>query len=159
MGTVFKLIDDIEKNDIQKNKRMSLSRPLLSFGEPEGLVVDFFRDINRLVEDTQDIFSVKPTDELLCKIREWYMMYYGSLPDNHQASYTAFDVKSDLQILMCIYFQTYCGYFTNADLFCDKSRKHYFESNSDFIKKYNKTAILKIEIEENEFDCIPWCFC
>ena len=45
MKYIYKLIDDKEKADIEKTKSISLSRPLLEFGLPEGLIIDFFRDI------------------------------------------------------------------------------------------------------------------
>ena len=73
MSIIYRLIDEAEKADIQKNNRISLSRPLLKYGEPEGLIVEFFRDINKLIEKTQDVLKIEPTEELLCKIKEWYM--------------------------------------------------------------------------------------
>ena len=70
MSTIYRLVDENEKNDIQKNHRLSLSRPLLKYGEPEGLLLDFFRDINNLIQvQSKDILEIKPTNILLKKIK------------------------------------------------------------------------------------------
>ena len=156
MSIIYKLIDDREKSDIQKNRRISLSRPLLSFGEPEGLLVDFFRDINRLVEKNQDILKIEPTPELLCKLKEWWHIYFDSFPECIKVSYDDYSILSDLRILMCVYFQTYCGYFTYANLDCAETRTHFIRSNGNFIEKYSKTAYIEIDTNQNKFDNIYW---
>ena len=93
---------------------------------------------------------------MLLKIKEWHTVYFDSLPEEKKASYDQYSVLSDLRILMCTYFQTYCGYFTYADFDCPKTRNHYFYSNKDFIEKYNKKAYIKINIQQNELDNIYW---
>ncbi len=157
MSNIYRLIDKKEKLDIQNNHRISLSRPLLKYGAPEGLLVDFFRDINNLIEISDDIWEIKPTEDLLDKIKQWYTFYYVSFPDNIKPIYdNPYNLLSDLRILMCGYFQTYCGYFTYANLDCKETRNQYFTSNCKFISKTKKTAYLKIDIETNKLDSIYW---
>lgn len=156
MSIIYRLIDEAEKADIQKNNRISLSRPLLKYGEPEGLIVEFFRDINKLIEKTQDVLKIEPTEELLCKIKEWYMMYFNSFPEEIKKSYSDYDILSDLRILMCVYFQTYCGYFTHAKLDSPETRNKYFHSNKKFIEKFNKKAYIRIDIKSNKLDNVAW---
>lgn len=157
MSSIYRLVDEKEKFDIQKNNRLALSRPLFKYGEPEGLLMDFFRDINKLINDCKDILEIEPTEALLNKIKKWYTFYYDSFPDNIKPIYDdSYNLLSDLRILMCGYFQTYCGYFTYANLDCKETRNQYFTSNCKFISKTKKTAYLKIDIEANKLDSIYW---
>lgn len=150
LSSIYRLIDEKEKLDILKNHRLSLSRPLLKYGEPEGLLVDFFRDINRLMENSNNILEIKPTEGLLHKIKQWHNFYYESFPDNIKLIYDdPHNILSDLRILMCVYFQTYCGYFTYANLDCKETKNQYFSLNKKFItktkkKRHMQRLILKI---------------
>lgn len=158
MSNIYRLVDEKEKLDIQKNNRLSLSRPLLKYGEPEGLLLAFFRDINRLlIQAGNDISVIKPTEDLLNKIKQWHTFYYESFSSEIKSIYDdPYNLLSDLRILMCVYFQTYCGYFTHADLSCEETRKKYFTLNQKFISKTKKTAYVKIDIEANKLDNIHW---
>lgn len=157
LSSIYRLIDEKEKLDIQKNYRLSLSRPLLKYGEPEGLLVDFFRDINKLMETSNNILEIKPTENLLYKIKQWYTFYYESFSYDIKPIYDdSYNILSDLRILMCVYFQTYCGYFTYANLDCKETKNQYFSLNKKFITKTKKTAYVKIDIENNELDNIHW---
>ena len=158
MSTIYRLVDENEKNDIQKNHRLSLSRPLLKYGEPEGLLLDFFRDINNLIQvQSMDILEIKPTNILLNKIKQWYTFYYDSFPNEIKFIYDdPYNLLSDLRILMCGYFKTYCGYFTHVNLDSEELRSDYFSSNQKFICKTKKTAYVKINIEANELNNIYW---
>lgn len=158
MSNIYRLVNEKEKIDIQKNGRLSLSRPLLKYGEPEGLLLDFFRDINKLIQvQSKDILEIKPTENLLNKIKQWYIFYYESFPNEIKLIYNdPYNLLSDLRILMCAYFKTYCGYFTHVNLDSEKIRSNYFSSNEKFISKTKKTAYVKIDVESNELNNIYW---
>ena len=144
---IYKLISEDVKKDIVQYNSISLSRPLLKFGPPEGTVLEFFRDIAKLVEECDNYLNVLPTNDILAKLKKWYEGYYFSLNDD---SYEMCDVYTDLQIIMTVYFQTYCGYFTCQNLFDEKILEKYISDNYDFVKKFNKKYILKVDIDINE---------
>lgn len=152
---IYKLISEEVMKDITQNNSIALSRPLLKFGPPEGTVLEFFRDIAKLVDECDNYLNVLPTDDILAKLKAWYEGYYYSLNDD---SYKMCDVYTDLQIIMTVYFQTYCGYFTCQNLFDEKILKKYISDNRDFVKKYNKKFILKVDIDikEHSVEATEW---
>lgn len=152
---IYKLIDDDVRNDIISKNAISLTRPLLNFGPPEGLVLEFFRDIMKLTKECDGYSNITPTKDILSKIKNWYEGYYYSLGDD---SYSLCDIYTDLQIIMTIYFQTYCGYFTKQNLFDKKTLDKYLKDNKCFATKFNKKYILKtvINVEENNVYSKEW---
>lgn len=107
-------------------------------------------------DQTDNILSIQPNEPLLQKLKDWHMFYADSLPEDIRKNYSEQDILSDLHILMGVYFQTYCGYFTYADLDTERSRADYLIANKQFIEKTKKTACLRIDIEDNQLDHIHW---
>ena len=113
MDCLFKLIDDNEKNDIEKTRTISLSRPLLEFGLPEGLIIDFFREIYSILKPLKEYNLISPSPEILDRITEWYKTYLDTflevyktqlsvfllfLPDCDDISERLFSPYSDLRV-------------------------------------------------------------
>lgn len=156
MEYLFKLVDDKEKNDIEKTKTISLSRPLLEFGLPEGLIIDFFRSINSMLRPPNTYEMIAPSQEMLDRITEWYITYLDTFNEVYKTKLSECEVLTELKIFICIYFQTYCGYFTYENLNDEQILKDYLHSNNAFIRKSNKKWILQIPVASNGIDRIPW---
>ncbi len=156
MDYLFKLIDDNEKNDIEKTKTISLSRPLLEFGLPEGLIIDFFRSIHSLLKPLKNYEMITPSQEILNRITEWYTTYLDTFNEVYKIKLSESEVLTELKIFICIYFQTYCGYYTYEHLNDKQILSDYLHNNKAFIRKSNKKWILQIPVAANCIDRIPW---
>ena len=62
----------------------------------------------------------------------------NSLSPELRNEYNHYGIKSDLQIAMTIFFQTYCGYFTSTNLEDALTRKKYIEDNKQLCYGKNK---------------------
>lgn len=156
MDCIFKLIDDREKTDIEKTNAISLSRPLLEFGLPEGLIIDFFRSIYSILKPLKDYKLISPTKEVLSRIAEWYKTYMDTFNEVYNTQLSVYEVFSELKIFICIYFQTYCGYFTYEKLIDEQILNDYLKSNRDFIRKSHKKWIIQLPVASNGFDRVSW---
>lgn len=145
---LFKLIDENQKEDIIKNERISLSRPLFEFGSPEGIVIDFFRDIVKLYKANKNINSISPTEDIIRQIHEWCSGYHGSA---YNFEYSLDYIFSDFKIIITRYFLTYCGYFTGTDLDSRKNLYKYLRENDRFIKNNKKCYVLKVDFDDREY--------
>ena len=156
MKYIYKLIDDKEKADIEKTKSISLSRPLLEFGLPEGLIIDFFRDIYSELKSAKNLDLINPSKEILDRITEWYETYLDTFNEVYNTQLSEYEALTELKIFICIYFQTYCGYFTYESLNDEQILSEYLQNNRDFIRKSNKKWIIQIPVVSNGIDRVPW---
>lgn len=156
MNCIYKLIDDKEKEDIEKTKSISLSRPLLEFGLPEGLIIDFFRDIYFELKSAKNLYLINPSKEIMERITEWYKTYLDTFYEVYNTHLSECEALTDLKIFICLYFQTYCGYFTYESLNDEQILREYLQNNRDFIRKSNKKWIIQIPVVSNGIDRVPW---
>lgn len=147
---LYKLLDEERKEDLELNHRISLSRPIFEYGSPEGIAFDFFRDIKKLTNSVSDISLIQPTEQLLAKMGNLCNVYKKTLSPK---SYSDADVISDMRIMMCVFLKTYCGYFTESNLFEEKNLRRFFEKNSKLLKK--KTHVMRMEINHSS-ECSIW---
>ena len=153
MEYIYKLLDETTLDLLDNRNIISFSRPFYHF-KSEGKGFKVFRTmINRLNESA--LTALLHTDEkLLNETREWIKGYYDSLPPNIREEYSSLDIKSDLQIAMTVYFQTYCGYFTAVNLDDESVRKDFIKNNDRLCQ--NKVKYARIPIVENSLDRIYW---
>lgn len=152
MKYLYKFIDDKEKLDIKSNQRISLSRPIFEFNEPEGIVVGFFRDIAKLIDDINEeerLSQIIPPSFVIEGIKSWCNDHRESMKYLGDEEDSVHSLISEFRILTCLYFQTYCGYYTEENLFDSEILKQYRGENKRFIEEYKKTAILRIAIPDN----------
>lgn len=153
MSYIYKLLDEKTAEILNKDNLISLSRPFFVF-KSEGKGFKVFRTmLERLNEDTM-MKSLHTDKQLLKETREWIYGYYNSLSTDLKNEYDNYGLKSDLQIAMTIYFQTYCGYFTSQNLDDESVRKEYIENNKSLC--HGKDQYVKLPIEENNLNKLFW---
>lgn len=149
---IYKLVDETTKNELQNNKRISLSRPFVEFGsERKGFAA--IEDIIKLVDRYSDnIESIKPTSQCINQIMRMRENYISSFTPKTSSDYTnnpSF-LFSDFRIILTRYFHIYCGYFTNINLDDPARLANYRAANKEISGK--KCGYVKIPVEENGLD-------
>lgn len=153
MEYIYKLLDDKTTDILQKEKSISLSRPFLAF-KSEGRGFKVFRTMMDRLKESSNLELLYTDKQLLKETHNWICGYYDSLPLDLKDEYDYYGIKSDLQIAMTIYFQTYCGYFTSQDLGDESTREKYIENNKSLF--HGKDKYVKLSIEENNLNKLFW---
>lgn len=148
---IYKLIDYSRKDDLENNKRISLSRPFFQF-KSEGKSFKVIRTIREMFDEYGE---EKLKAKMLPQIKTLMIDYGSSLPSKKK--YSEYDIRSDLQIQMCLFFQTYCGYFTIEKLDDSETLRKYLEQNKSLNETGSiKTHYVKIPIASNGLNHIQW---
>lgn len=149
---LYKLIDEQLKGDIEKNKRISLNRPLIEEWTFEGEIFSFFNDIVDLAKKQENITKIKPTTKIIDSIRIVVNSYRESYQEIFHEPIQDCDIRTDFMIFLGLYFQHYCGYFTYLNLSNERLLRKYIRNNYPFIKSTNKKYLLKVTLPLKEFD-------
>lgn len=142
---MFKLIDQKAADDIKEHNRIALSRPIVEFGHPEGeLIRSIDKNITRDLKKKWDYFS-PPDSENIHKISQWLCKFRLICKERSGKELSDDNLYTEISVLVCLYFQTYCGYFTVHDLDCPLKREQYIKDNDKFIKNSKKEYLLKLK--------------
>ena len=153
MNYIYKLLDQKTTELLENDNLISLSRPFFAFkSESKGFKV--FQTVFDRLKDNSNLDLLNNDEQLIKDTAEWICSYYDSLPEDLKNEYSPHDINSDLRILMTIFFQTYCGYFTRQNLDNETTRKKYTEENRSLCQGKNK--YVKLSIEENDLDKFFW---
>ena len=153
MSYIYKLLDEKTAEILNKDSLISLSRPFLAF-KSEGKGFKVFRTMFERLNENSDSESLHKDKQLLKEARDWICGYYDSLSPELRNEYNHYGIKSDLQIAMTIFFQTYCGYFTSTNLEDALTRKKYIEDNKQLC--YGKNKYVKLSVEVNKLNNLFW---
>lgn len=134
MTFLYKLLDETT-TELAKKGLISLSRPLFEFQNTEGKIIDFAKEIYKKYKKSG--LNVKPSPTDFNNIKEWIEYYKSSYGPNWRDE----DLKSEIMIFFDTYMQTYCGYFTDINLFDPNKLKSFLEKN----KLRNKISVLRID--------------
>jgi len=120
---IYKLVDKTEIGFANRGL-ISLSRPVFEFKGSEGKIISFAQRIyERYLKQG---LNVKPSETDLDEIKEWNKAY----KDTYGKGFETKDINSESMILFCGIVQSYCGYFTNIDLWNKRLLKKYLKRNS-----------------------------
>ncbi len=153
MSYIYKLLDEKTADILDKDMLISLSRPFFAF-KSEGKGFKVFKTMFERLKEDSKIESLHTDKQLIKETHEWICGYYDSLSTELRNEYDQYGIKSDLQIAMTIFFQTYCGYFTSINLDDETTRKKYIEDNEFLCKGKNK--YVKLSVEENDLQKLFW---
>lgn len=145
MGYIYKLVDEIELNNAKKNI-ISFSRPIFEFMGSEGNILNFVKRISKKYNDKEKRLNIKPSAKDLGEIVNWVKIFNETYGDDLNDS----DIITDSEIMFCLYMQTYCGYFTNVNLFNEDDRREFLS------KSRLKKKIAVIRIDEERLNHLHW---
>lgn len=130
---LYKLLDETT-TELARKGLISLSRPIFEFKGTEGKIIDFAKAINEKYVKLG--LNVEPSPADFEEIKVWIEQYKSSYGSDWRDE----DLKSEIMIFFGTYMQTYCGYFTDIDLFDPNNLKSFLKNN----RLRNKVSVLKI---------------
>ena len=145
MGYIYKLVDENELNNAKKNI-ISFSRPIFEFMGSEGNILNFVKRISKKYNDKEKRLNIKPSAKDLDEIVNWMKIFKETYGDD----LNDLDMITDSKIMFCLYMQTYCGYFTNVNLFNENVRREFLS------KSRLKKKIAVIRIDEEKLNHLHW---
>lgn len=146
---IYKLVDETTKNELQNNKRISLSRPFVEFGSERKGFAAIEAIIKMVDKYPSNIKSITPSPQCIKLIEKMREDYIASLPPKISSEYTNnfSHIISDFRIIITRYFHIYCGYFTDVNLDDPILLDEYRNANKGIAK--GKCGYMKIPFEDN----------